>query len=329
MDRVDYQTLVIQDIVNLESSGDLNLSPWYQRRSVWSPSQKAYLINSLLEQKPIPAIYVRHSIDLESRKSIKEVVDGQQRTRAIIEYYKGRFAALHPKLNKKLLFTQLSRDEQQKFLLTAIPIGFLLGADDADVIDIFGRINSISKSLNSQEKRNAAFSGDMKQFCLREASERVNLWRNYDIFSANDIARMSEVQFMSDVIYNIINGISDFSPKKIDDMYKKYDEAFDDSIKIKERLNKIFDLIASCEPEKIKDTIFKRQPIFFSLIIALNEKKHTSVKKLSNALTEIDSRFNDDDNKDQEDEAFRVACSATTQRITQRKVRHNYITKFL
>jgi hypothetical protein len=77
MDRVDYQTIVIQDLINLNKADELDLSPWYQRRSVWNPTQKSYLINTLLEQKPIPAIYIRHSLDLERSKSIKEVVDGQ------------------------------------------------------------------------------------------------------------------------------------------------------------------------------------------------------------------------------------------------------------
>ncbi len=329
MDRVDYQTLVIQDIVNLEKSGQLNLTPWYQRRSVWSPAQKAYLINSLHEQKPIPAIYVRHSIDLESSKSIKEIVDGQQRTRTVIEYYNNKFPALHPKYSKKMFYSALRPEEQHKFLLTSMPIGFLLGANDTDVIDIFGRINSISKSLNSQEKRNAAYSGDMKQFCLKEASERVNLWRSNGIFSANDIARMEEVQFISDVVYNLLNGLSDFQPKKIDSMYEQYEDDFPQALDIKERLNRIFDLIASCDPDLIKDTIFKRQPIFFSLMIALDQPKKFNVQKLSLVLSEIDARFNDDDNKVPEDLEFKNACSSTTQRVKQRTIRDSYIRKML
>ena len=32
MDRVDYQTVIIQDIVNFEKRKELNLRPWYQRR---------------------------------------------------------------------------------------------------------------------------------------------------------------------------------------------------------------------------------------------------------------------------------------------------------
>lgn len=329
MDRVDYQTLIIQDLVNIQKSGELDLSPWYQRRSVWNSAQKSYLINTLLEQKPIPAIYIRHSLDFEKSKSIKEIVDGQQRTRTILGYCVDDFSAKHPYHSRKVKFSMLKKEEQQKFLLTAIPVGYLLGASDSDVIDIFGRINSISKSLNAQEKRNAAFSGEMKQYCLKQASSRVSFWRNYRIFTANDIARMSEVLFVSDVVYNIINGLSDFNPKNLDNIYKKFDDDFPDADNIDFRLDRIFDVIASISPEKITDTIFNRQPIFFSLLIALDSIQNIDTKKVEHAIIEIDARFNSEENKATEDVDFYNACTSSTQRIAQRKIRDIYIKKFI
>ena len=65
MDRVDYQSFIIQDLINDYNDQKLDLNPWYQRRSVWTQPQKAYLINTLFERKPIPAVYIRHTIDLE------------------------------------------------------------------------------------------------------------------------------------------------------------------------------------------------------------------------------------------------------------------------
>ena len=103
MDRVDYQSLIVQDLLNDHKDGKLNLNPWYQRRSVWTAAQKSYLINTLFQRKPIPAIYIRHAIDLKQQRSIKEVVDGQQRSRAIIEYCSGNFLARTSNDEKKYL----------------------------------------------------------------------------------------------------------------------------------------------------------------------------------------------------------------------------------
>ena len=102
MDRVDYELLIIQDLLNFHRDESLNISPWYQRRSVWSEPQKAYLINTIFENKPVPSLYVRHQIDVDAEKSIKEVVDGQQRIRSIISYRNDEFAARHPHHKKKV-----------------------------------------------------------------------------------------------------------------------------------------------------------------------------------------------------------------------------------
>ena len=95
MDRVDYESVVIQDLLNFHSRKELNVSPWYQRRAVWNRPQKAYLINTVHENKPVPSIYIRHTIDLEREQSIKEVVDGQQRVRCFIEYKDNEFSSPH------------------------------------------------------------------------------------------------------------------------------------------------------------------------------------------------------------------------------------------
>lgn len=333
MDRVDYQSLIIQDILNIHSDGELNTNPWFQRRSVWKTSQKSYLINTILERKPIPAIYIRHKIDLELGKSIKEVVDGQQRTKAIISYYNDEFSSRHPTDGKLIKYSKLNRSQKEHFLITPIPVGYLLGATDADVIDIFARINSVSKNLNGQEKRNANFSGDFKQFAVFEAVSRTNFWRDYNIFSGNDIARMNEVLFISDVAINLLDGISTYTVSRIDSYYKKFDEAFPKESEIKDRLDKVLDLIISLNPGIIKQTIFtERPPLFFSLILALDQIKKYNKEKIENGLTEINNRFNADipiEEKEAEDIKFQDACKASTSTSDNRKIRNDYIKKFI
>lgn len=330
MERVDYQSLVIQDIINLNKQEELNLNPWYQRRSVWTDGQKSYLINTLFERKPIPAIYIRHSLDFELGKSIKEVVDGQQRSRAIIAYCNNEFSAIHPDTQKRIKFDDLNKTQKQNFLLTPIPVGYLQGANDSDVIDIFARINSVSKSLNSQEKRNANYSGDFKQFIIKQSVLRLEFWRNYNIFTPSDISRMVEVQFMSDVVINLIDGLSAYSSTKMDNYYKKYDLDFPQANNINDKLNKIFDNLISINPDTIKNTIFSRSPLLYSLIVVLDELGNINLKKIEKGIYEIDTIFqSDNESKNTEDINFHSASSATTQSIQNRIIRHNYIKKFL
>ena len=328
MEREDYQSLVVQDIINLQRQGELNLNPWYQRRSVWNDNQRSYLINTLFERKPIPTIYIRHTIDLDKEKSIKEVVDGQQRIRSIISFYNNEISAIHPDLNQRIKFGQLTNQQKQLFLMTPIPVGYLQGASDADVIDIFARINSVAKSLNAQEKRNAKYSGFFKQFCVNESTKRLEFFRQYDIFSANDIARMNEVQFMSDLIINLLDGLNRYS---LDKYYKEYDNDFLRGPEISEKLDRLFNIIIQLNPSVIKDTIFKRQPIFFSLIIALsNNIGNVNIRKIEQGILDIDARYRlDIADKNQDDVDFYNAVSATTQGEVQRTTRDVYIKRYI
>lgn len=141
-------------------------------------SPKAYLINTIFERKPVPSIYIRHQIDIDAERSIKEVVDGQQRIRTIISYRQDEFPARQPEHRHKVKFSELNRPQKTTFLGTALSVGYLIGAEDRDVIEIFGRINSISKTLNPQEKRNAQYSGDFKRSVL---PRRLNAFRSGDL----------------------------------------------------------------------------------------------------------------------------------------------------
>lgn len=325
MERVDYQSMIVQDLVNDHRDDKIDLNPWYQRRSVWTRAQKSYLVNTLFERKPIPALYVRHSIDVEKGRSIKEIVDGQQRARTIIEYCSNKFSAKIDIKATPKLFNQLAPPDKDKLLLTPIPIGFLIGATDSDVIDIFARINSVSKSLNSQEKRNAKFSGEFKQFCLHEANIRLDFWRNMGIFSANDIARMNEVLFISDLVLNLLEGVSDFRPTALDKMYKENEDNFPKADEISDRLNAAFEKLYSIDKSAIIDTIFQRPPLMFSLILALDSLGNVASDRVEEAMFEIDSLFKDEDLDEAAVNAFRIATSASTQRINSRAIRDEFI----
>jgi len=333
MDRVEYEKLIVQDLLNLHKNKELDLNPWYQRRSVWTQPQKAYLINTLFEKKPIPSLYIRHSLDIEAEKSIREIVDGQQRIRSILEYVADSFAAKHPVYPRRVKYYQLTRSELESFKLTSMSVGYLLGATDEDVIEIFGRLNSVAKTLNAQEKRNARFSGEYKQFCLKQAAKRVILWRDLRIFTANDIARMEEVQFVSDLTLNFLNGLSDYSAAKLDKIYAQYDEDFPQQTEMEARFERVFSTIAGLSPASIRDTVFSRPPLFFSLCLVLDTKRRRlSPNRIETALHEIDRILRSDipisDRKKAEAE-FIAACTASTQRIKQRTARNSFIRKGL
>jgi len=333
MDRVEYSPITVQDLILLHEHDGLNLTPWYQRRSTWTTPQKAYLINTIFGNKPVPSLYLRHYIDLDRESSVREVVDGQQRIRCILEYLSDDFAVRHPAHDKKVRYSELTRRERANFRMTSLSVGHLLGATDQDVIEIFGRLNSVAKTLNRQEKRNALFSGEFKQFCLEEAARRLSLWRQMGIFTANDIARMNEVQFVSELAINMLGGLRDYKAREIDKYYKKHDEAFPKRRAVAKRMEFVFGRIATLPVEAIKDTIFKRPPLFFTLFLLLDKLGNSvTLHKLETAIHKIDARYNADtpvEKRRPRDAEFYFACASNPHRIKSRRVREKYVRRFL
>lgn len=335
MDRVDYESLIIQELINSHQAKSLNITPWYQRRAVWSTPQRAYLINTIFEQKPVPSLYIRHQIDLDTERSIKEVVDGQQRIRTILAYREDEFPARHPNHPRKVLYSQLTRSERGQFLATALSVGYLIGADDRDVIEIFGRINSIAKTLNPQEKRNAQFSGDFKQFCLRQAVERLAFWRSTGVFTANEIARMMEVQFISDLVINMVRGLQDYSSKAINDFYRNYDEEFPHEEDVSARLELLFGKLAALTPEDFSDTIFRASQITFSLMVVLDRLRDRDIRpdRIHTVIRDIDARISTYGERDvlsrEEDRERTGFTGGNLHRIRARKIRDEVIERAL
>ena len=65
----------------------------YQRSDkVWPPPARSYLVETVLQDFPIPKLSLHQKTDIKSRRVIKEIVDGQQRSRALLDFYEDKFA---------------------------------------------------------------------------------------------------------------------------------------------------------------------------------------------------------------------------------------------
>src|SRR5262249_14501197 len=158
----------IVDLVRWEEGGELVLSPKFQRRRIWPPKARSFLIDTILHGFPIPKLYMRQHLDVGKQgkpgRTVREIVDGQQRVAAVLDFYRNRFRisrAHEPYANQR--YQDLKKPDQERFLAYEFSADLLIGASDADVLNVFARINSHSVPLNAQEKRNARFYGEFKQ----------------------------------------------------------------------------------------------------------------------------------------------------------------------
>ena len=164
MKSFDSRTYSINDFVEWNEAGQVELNPSFQRRSVWSEKAKSYLMDTIIRGKPIPKIFIRQKINVSTKTSVREVVDGQQRLRTIFSFIQDGFviSKRHNPEFGGLRFSQLHEDVQAQILSFELAVDLLINLPDKEVLDIFSRLNSYAVILNEQEKINATHFGPFK-----------------------------------------------------------------------------------------------------------------------------------------------------------------------
>ena len=265
----DSRTYSINDFLEWEENGQLELSPKFQRRSVWTDTARSFLMDTIIEGKPIPKVFIRQKLNPQTRKSIREVVDGQQRLRTILSFMKDGFfiSKKHNSEYGGLYFSQLSEvdDEVQSHILNyEISVDLLVNMSDPDVLDVFSRLNSYSVTLNEQEKINANHFSEFKKLADAVAHQNNSFWTDNKIISEQSVLRMLDVQMTADLLIAMIEGIK--NKKQIKKYYELYERGFEhDVLKLENRFNKIISLITEIFESGLKKRDFKRAPVFYTL----------------------------------------------------------------
>ena len=144
MKGFDSTTYSVNDFLEWHERNQLVLSPKFQRRSVWRDAAKSFLIDSILRETPLPKIFIRQLTDIKTRTTIREVVDGQQRLRTILDYINDGFKVkkVHNPENGEKYFSQLDEDAQSAILTYKFSVDTLIGVEDGEIMDIFARLNT-------------------------------------------------------------------------------------------------------------------------------------------------------------------------------------------
>lgn len=223
----DLQQYTIADFLEWHEKRQLELNPEFQRGSVWPTPARTYLIDTILRRLPIPKIYVRTRVDLETKRSYREVVDGQQRLRAILDYGNDRFA-LGPRAGEYAgkRYSDLDPSEQERFLGYTIAVDQLINASDADVLEVFSRLNSYTVPVNPAELRHAKYQGEFK-WAVHEMSQKWSvLWENFRVVGARDAVRLLSDSLVAEMYGFALEGIRDGGQPKINALYERTDKNY-------------------------------------------------------------------------------------------------------
>lgn len=263
------QTFTVSDLYNWHRSKELHLQPKFQRRKVWSPAARSYLIDTVFRGLPMPKILYRMQIDAETVKSVREVVDGQQRLDAIFSFIENQFRVMpsHNRVIGGKFFDQLEQEHQSEILSYDIAADLLIGADDPEVLQIFARINSYTVILNAQEKRNAKYFGVFKTVAYDLGAKHLEFWRSNRILTEQNIARMAEAELASELMIALLDGLQD-KKSSVESFYQEFEERFSEERSVRSKFERVITWLQENAGAAIKGTAFKRRPLFYSLFTA-------------------------------------------------------------
>lgn len=275
MQKPDRSTYTPNDFLSWREAQAIELTPKFQRRGVWKPAARSFFVDTLLREMPIPPIYLRVVQNTERNRIVRQVVDGQQRVSAVLAFIDGEY-----RLSRTLsapwagkTFDGLTPEEQRRITGYGFAAEVFQGISDLEVLEIFARLNTYSVPLNAQELRNGKWFGYFKQTAYGLAHEHLEFWRANRVFTEGSIARMLEVEFVSEILIAQLAGMQD-KKNSIDEFYAMYDEVFPDREQVATRFRAVADDISEALQDTLPSGEFRRVPLMYTLFCVLYSHRY-------------------------------------------------------
>ena len=193
----------IQEAYRNYSEGKFLVNRKYQRKLVWTVDEKEYLIDSVVNDLPIPLILLAQTEDGKL-----EIIDGLQRLNAIISFIENRYTkdglffdvsqSSRARQSAELGLFEMETDKTKlldskrcaDFLDYQLAITIYPSSDEKEITDIFGRINSGGKQLSPQEKRQAGML-DVFSNTIRKIASEIRGDSSRDLLNLSEMPEIS------------------------------------------------------------------------------------------------------------------------------------------
>lgn len=177
----------VQEAYKLYRAPSLVVNRRYQRKLVWTEVEKQNLINSILKAYPIPLFLLAQRVSDQGQRY--EIIDGMQRLNAIFSYLENKFAvdgayfdinqlARAKQAADEGLFEEadralprLPRTKCADLLDYQLAVTIYPAKTEAEITDVFGRINSNGKQLSDQDRRQAGVITPFAELVRKLSSE--------------------------------------------------------------------------------------------------------------------------------------------------------------
>ena len=152
-------------------------------------------------------------------------------------------------------------DRKEAFWNYKVVVRGLSQTNDAEIRDLFTRLNTNNIALNDQELRNARFKGRFKIASERLADDA--LFQKLGLFTARDVRRMIDVEFASELLLLTVEGITN-KKDLLEATYAVYEEDFPREAEYEEQADSAINLLHSLVRSE-NTTAVKTKSNFYSL----------------------------------------------------------------
>ncbi len=203
--KFEIEIWSVKQLLDLVESGKIDLNPPYQRNPIWTKTTQKHLIQSIKEGSPIPNIFL-----YKKSEEKYEMVDGQQRTRAL-------------KVFKNTDEIKLTKDDSEfkngEFLNYIIPVTIITEISEGEYIEEFYyMVNSSGIHLNRPERFKAQYF-DTNFLKLVEKITTSELFQTLSIIPVSSQKRMMDRDLVEELCALILFGITD-KKNQVDKIYE-------------------------------------------------------------------------------------------------------------
>lgn len=169
--HTDSYPISLGEVISMYKDGDIDIHPEFQRFFRWTTYQKTMLIESILLNIPIPAIFVAQRKD-----GVWDVVDGVQRMSTILQFFgvlkNDKDELVNPLILEETKLLPLLKDKKygvegeedtpdsfteiQRRYLKRAKLNFIIiqkESDNSSKFELFQRLNTGGTTLTPQEVR--------------------------------------------------------------------------------------------------------------------------------------------------------------------------------
>lgn len=270
MNIVESQMPIANYCVALERK-EVIVNPEYQRSDkVWPPVARSFLIETILLGYPVPKFFLYQKTDIRSKKTYKEIVDGQQRSKAIKDFYDDKLR-LSGKLDASELagkiYSELSDEYKGNFLNYSLSIDLFVAISPEEIREVFRRMNSYTVPLNPEERRHAIYQGQFKWFVYSLSKRIDESLLMMGIFKEKNLIRMADAKLFTEIAHALLFDIQTTDAKKLDKLYYDKDDSFPEQEILSQRITQAFDILLSW-PDLHNTAIMKPFSVY-SLVLAI------------------------------------------------------------